>query len=149
MEMESLSLNAGIAMAIAVGVLFIAVIVLAVVAFRNWKALMETVGQVSENIKELQGTTAETNDALKKTNEDLQAVTDEVHQNDERWLEHQRNMMFTRHQVFLSEMDARLSEMVEETKINGARGVLDEKDVARVESGYKSALAVIRNLLKV
>lgn len=148
MEMESLSLNAGIALAIAVGVLFIVVIVLAVVAFRNWKALMGTVGQVSENIKELKETTTETNEALTKTNENLQAVTDEVHQNDERWLEHQRNMMMARHQVFLSEMDARLSEMVEETRINGARGVLDEKDIARVESGYKSALAVIQNLLK-
>ena len=146
MEMESLSLNAGIALIVAVSVLFVLVIVLAVMAYRNWKQVVQKGVVMSEDIGKLKETTASTDDALKQTNKELAAVTDEVRQNDDLWKKHQANMLAARHQVFISNMSDRIDGMIEEVKINATRGVLDDKTAACYETSYTAAKVVIKNM---
>lgn len=146
MEMESLSLNAGIALIWAVGVLFVLVIAAGVVIYRNWKDLREKNALMSDDIGKLQTTSSETNDALKQTIDDLKAVTDEVHQNDARWLEHQKRMLEARHHVYILGMLDHLDGMIAEVRTSAVRGVLDEKNAALRESSYKAAKSVVKSM---
>lgn len=53
MENAYFSMEHGIAIAIALGVLFIVVIVLAAVAYNNWKKLLTTNASLTENVQKL------------------------------------------------------------------------------------------------
>lgn len=146
MENAYFSMEHGIAIAIALGVLFIVVIVLAAVAYNNWKKLLTANASLTENVQKLCERLTNTDEALTKTQSELKAVDETMQQNEAQWKEQQKKMLFARHKIFLSNMETRLGEMREEIKINGVRGVLDEKEMAILDSQYSGAETIIKNV---
>ena len=144
---EFLSMNGGIAIAVALGILFILFVLFAVYAYRKWQQNQQALKEISEGVNKLREGLIDASDALKETRKELGQVQDEVRQQDEDWKEHQKGMLRARHQVFIESMVNRLSEMQEEVKLADKRGILDDKETAFMSSQYNSAQAIVKSLL--
>lgn len=144
---EFLSMNGGIAIAVALGVLFVLFVLFAVYAYRKWQQNKLALDEISQGVKKLQEGLVDASDTLKETRKELSSVQDEVHRQDENWKEHQKGMLKARHQVFIESMSNRLAEMQEEVNLADKRDILDDKETAILSSQYHSAQAIIKSLL--
>ena len=144
---EFLSMNGGIAIAVALGVLFVLFVLFAVYAYRKWQQNKLALDEISQGVKKLQEGLVDASDTLKETRKELGSVQDEVHRQDENWKEHQKGMLKARHQVFIESMSNRLAEMQEEVNLADKRDILDDKETAILSSQYHSAQAIIKSLL--
>lgn len=144
---EFLSMNGGIAIAVALGVLFVLFVLFAVYAYRKWQQNKLALDEISQGVKKLQEGLVDASDTLKETRKELSSVQDEVHRQDENWKEHQKGMLKARHQVFIESMSNRLAEMQEEVNLADKRDILDDKETAILSSQYHSAQAIINSLL--
>ena len=144
---EFLSMNGGIAIAVALGVLFVLFVLFAVYAYRKWQQNKLALDEIAQGVKKLQEGLVEASDTLKETRKELSSVQDEVHRQDENWKEHQKGMLKAQHQVFIESMSNRLAEMQEEVNLADKRDILDDKETAILSSQYHSAQAIIKSLL--
>ncbi len=140
------SMNGGICVAVVLGVLFVFTILLAIYTYKKCKFLNQENQNVSGALGKLKDDLGNTDDALNETRQNLEKVENDLLAQDKNWKEHQKGLLYSRHQVFIDNMSSRLSEMSEEIKLASAKGVLEEKESAVLASQYSSAQAMIRNL---